>query len=234
MAVWIQRRPYGKRDMALFFRELYENTTGAVPDTGDPNMKQNGKRQPDSKAHPNDGARLQLIRRRHRKTQKEFAAEFRVSEGTVANYEKARTEMPPSFWRAVNEKYGLNPTPLDPDEDPRLLLQSPWKPRKVSKFETAKSLSLWLAQLRARAKAQREETCSPARLAVEDAMNAIFFLATVVFCAERVRRFMAFELEVPGISLDVVFVSAFGVMFTLTIPVLLSLPWGVTASIDDR
>ncbi len=106
----------------------------------------------ESKAHPNDGRRLSLIRRKNRKTQAEFAAEFQVSVGTIGNYERGLTEMPPSFWRAVNQRYGLNPTPIDPEERPERLLQVAEVPQPKEECDTPRTVIWKLARLRTRYK----------------------------------------------------------------------------------
>ncbi|MBO9434038.1 helix-turn-helix transcriptional regulator [Ruegeria sp. R13_0] len=195
-------------------------------------MKSKKMKIAESKAHQNDGRRLSLIRRKNRKTQAEFAVEFQVSVGTIGNYERGLTEMPPSFWRAVNEGYGLNPTPLNPEESPERLLQVPEVPQPKEESCTPRAVPWKLARLRTRYKIIRNQIYSPKRRFVEGAVHTVFFAATFVFLVEQAFRALPVMHEDPSVYRDIVFVTAFMVMSVLLIPVFQSLPWGLKVNDD--
>ncbi len=109
--------------------------------------KQHRCQKPDSKAHKKDGERLRRIRKKAGKSQTEFAKELDISPGSVANYEKAKTEMPPSVWRTVSVKYGANPVPLDPDTDPVLVLRAMDKDRTKATVEPPERLGILYRKL---------------------------------------------------------------------------------------
>jgi hypothetical protein len=188
----------------------------------------------DSKAHPKDGERLLIIRRTHKKSQHQFATEFGVSVGTVANYEKAKTEIPPSFSRGVLGNYGQNPTPPDPEEDPLQLLPPVSSTTKVENNEHPRSIFANMMRLRKRCVATREGVYSPVRRFVEDAIHAAFTVAALVFALEQIRRLLPYGAQDPSLFRDVIFVGASLTISLLFIPVIQSMPWGMKARLNGE
>lgn len=187
----------------------------------------------DSKAHYKDGERLLRIRRLDAKTQKDFAEAFEVSVGTIANYERARTEMPPSFSRSIYNKYGLNPTPLDPEEDPNLILQRRGKFANIKKTKEPRPLLPLLFELRAKMRALRENAHSKKRLATENMVHAAFFVVTTLVWVEQLRRFFASGTQIIELAFDILFVSAFFAMCALMAFVLPSLSRSARIGLDN-
>ncbi len=183
----------------------------------------------ESKAHQNDGIRLRMIRRSLNRTQKEFAAELGISMSTLANYENARTEMPPSFARAVLRATGLNPVPLDPEQDPKLLLQL----KDTNAVLPPRSLCDRIQQLRRRCIATRNEVYSPMRLMVENAFHVAFSIAAFVFVLEQLRRLPSLGAQDPSFFRDITLASAFLAIIALIIPVAQSVPWGIRAQFSS-
>jgi len=107
----------------LLVKKTSEKSTAMKTRTEDHVKKKSKKQKTDSKAHKNDGKRLRLIREIKGKSQADFGEALGISIGTVANHEQAKTEMPPSVWRTVEQKFGVNPVPLDPETDPALILR---------------------------------------------------------------------------------------------------------------
>jgi DNA-binding XRE family transcriptional regulator len=176
----------------------------------------------DSKAHSNDGERLKIIRRSHKKSQREIADEFDVSVGTVANYEKAKTEMPPSFSRAVLKRYGKNPIPPDPEEDPRRLLSESTSSTMSDESKQPCTIAVRLMRQRKRYSAIREKVYLPSRLIFDDVMHALFTTASLVFAIEQLRRILPLEVQ------DHILIASAVTTSFLFIPVLKSIPWGMT------
>lgn len=184
----------------------------------------------ESKAHHNDGVRLRMIRRHLSKTQKEFAAELGISISTLANYENARTEMPPSFTRAVLRTTGMNPIPLDPEADPKLLLQL----KDTNAELLTGSIYVRLQRLRSRCIETRNELYSPMRLMVDDAIQVAFSIAALVFAVEQLRRWPSFGAQDPSLFRDVSLIVAFLTIIALFVPVVQSIPWGIQAQLSRR
>ena len=182
----------------------------------------------DSKAHSNDGERLKIIRRSHKKSQREIADEFDVSVGTVANYEKAKTEMPPSFSRAVLKRYGKNPIPPDPEEDPRRLLSESTSSTMSDESKQPCTIAVRLMRQRKRYSAIREKVYLPSRLIFDDVMHALFTTASLVFAIEQLRRILPLEVQDPSLMRDHILIASAVTTSFLFIPVLKSIPWGMT------
>lgn len=183
----------------------------------------------ESKAHHSDGVRLRIIRRSLDKTQKEFAAELGISMSTLANYENARTEMPPSFARAVLRATGLNPVPPDPEQDPKVLLQL----KDTNAVLPPRSLCVRIQRLRRRCIAIRNELYSPMRLMVDNAFHIAFSIAALVFAVEQLRRLPSFGAQDPSLFRDITLVGAFLTIIALFIPVVQSVPWGMRDRLND-
>lgn len=180
----------------------------------------------DSKAHLNDGKRLWIIRRKNGKSQEEMALEFEISVGTVANYEKARTEMPPSFWRAVRTKYHANPVPEDPETNPKLVLEEiPTLPFVVV-GQSPRTFAMKVRLLRKKSIYLRGNMYSPFRRKLSDTMNFLYSTATCIFACEYLRFNFAFGGDDPSLYHNILFIGSFTVIAVLSIPVLLSIPWG--------
>lgn len=177
----------------------------------------------ESKAHHNDGVRLKIIRRRLDKTQTEFATELGISVSTLANYENARTEMSPSFARAVLSTTGMNPVPPDPEEDPKLLLQQ----KDADAIQPSASIFVRILRLRRRCIAKRNELYSPMRRMVDDAIHCAFSIAAFVFAGEQLMRLPSLGAEDPGSFRDVSLVVASLTMVVLFLPVVQGVPWGM-------
>lgn len=184
----------------------------------------------ESKAHHNDGVRLRIIRRRLGKTQREFATELGISMSTLANYENARTEMPPSFARAVFRTTGLNPVPHDPDQDPKLLLQL----NDTNAALPPGSIYVKIQRQRRRCIAIRNELYSPMRLMVDDAIHIAFSIAALVFAIEQLRRLPSLVAQDPSLFRDVSLIVAFLTIIALFVPVAQSFPWGIRAQFSRR
>ncbi len=182
----------------------------------------------ESKAHQNDGIRLRMIRRSLHKTQKEFAAELGISMSTLANYENARTEMPPSFARAVLRATGLNPVPLDPEQDPKLLLQL----KVTNAVLPPKPLYVRIQLLRRRCIAIRNEVYTPMRLMIDNAFHVAFSIAALVFAVEQLRRLPSFGAQDPSLFRDITLVGALLTIIALIIPIVQSIPWGIRAQLS--
>ncbi|MGH1466564.1 MAG: helix-turn-helix domain-containing protein [Cognatishimia sp.] len=211
----------------------------AVSNRNDPNDYGLSQRKPyemkanDSKPHPNDGMRLKIIRRMHGKSQREIATELGVSAGTVANYEKAKTEIPLNRSRAVLKKYGQNPTPPNPEEDPKLLLSSGYSVAIVDGAK--KHVSIWtrMLQLRRKYSKLRNEQCSDCRRYFDNVIHVVFCIATIMFWVEYVRRALPFGVQDPNILQDAIFAAASLTMAVFAILVIQSIPWGMKARLND-
>lgn len=169
----------------------------------------------------------------HKKTQREFAAELGVSVGTVANHENAKTEMPPSFWRTVLNNYGQNPTPPNPEEDPRQLLTGECSVPKVDDSSQTRSILAYMMRVRKRCIAAKEDALSPSRRFVDETINTVFLAATLIFVIEHVRRIFPHGVKDPDLYRDILFASSFVTIVALLIPVILSVPWGMKASLKN-
>jgi len=171
-----------------------------------------------------------MIRRSLGKTQKEFATELGISMSTLANYENARTEMPPSFVRAVFTATGLNPVPIDPEQDPKLLLQL----KDTNALLPRGSFYTRIQRLRRQCIAMRKELYSPKRLMVDDAIHIAFSIAALVFAIEQLRRLSSHVAQDLSLFRDVSLVVAFLTIIALFIPVVQSSPWGIRAQPSRR
>jgi len=184
----------------------------------------------ESKAHHNDGVRLRIIRRSLGKTQKEFASALAISMSTLANYENARTEMPPSFARAVFRTTGLNPVPHDPEQEPKLLMQL----NDTNSALPAGSIYVKIQRVRKRYLAMRNELYSPMRLMIDDVFHIAFSIAALVFAIEQLRRLPSHVAQDPSLFRDFSLVVAFLTIIALFIPVVQSGPWGIRAQPSRR
>lgn len=205
---------------------VWKTTTRSV-------RKSQKPRELDSKAHPKDGERLKIIRCLNKKTQKKFAEEIGVSVGTVANHEKGRTEIPISTSRKVFIETGKNPTPLNPEEDPRLLLPNAYSLMVEKDMEKPRSIFEKVALKRERYSKLRAKIFSPARRFVDEAIHAIFSTAAGVFWIEQVRRVVIQSNQETSLVRDVSYVGAFLIIVILFIPMILSIPWGIKTEQDS-
>lgn len=193
-----------------------------------PNLRKLKKKEnTESKAHPKDGERLKIIRRLHNKTQEDFAAEFDVSVGTVGNYEGARSEIPPSFFRGVFTRYNLNPTPLNPEEDPRRLLAINSSNAIGDVTEQARSIRALIKQMQRGYATLTDEVYSPARCVADKAIHTVFSTSTVVCVTELVTRYLSSEDQSSSFASDILFAGAFFMIIFLFVPMILSIPWGI-------
>jgi DNA-binding XRE family transcriptional regulator len=184
-------------------------------------------KQSESKAHPKDGERAKIIRCLNDETQAEFAAKIGVSEGTVLNHEKGYSEMPLHTSREIFKKYALNPTPINPEEDPRLLLRGVFATFPYDDIKRPRSLCEQVVEFRKRASTFQNEICSPFRRFVEAAVNVMFSIAAIVVGIEQLLRAFPNGGNDPGFARDVVFVGSFCMMIILFVPIILNIPWGI-------
>lgn len=181
----------------------------------------------ESKAHPKDGKRLKIIRRLNGETQAEFASNIGVCEGTVRNNENGHAEMSLNTSRQVFKSYNLNPTPANPDEDPRLLLHQVSTTPLEDNMETPRSFYEHVIQFRKKVRVFQNEICSPFRRFVETAINVVLFIAAIVFGVEQLLRALPYVDQDPGFARDVIFVGALLLIIILFVPAMLSIPWGM-------
>lgn len=171
-----------------------------------------------------------MIRRRLDKTQQQFATELGISVSTLANYENARTEMSPSFIRAVLRTTDMNPFPRDPEEDPKILL----KLKDPEAELPTVSFYVRILRLRRRCIAKRNELYSPIRMMVDDAIHCTFSIAALVFAIEQLRRSPSLVAQDPSLFRDVSLVVAFLTIIALFVPVAQGFPWGIRAQPSRR
>jgi len=181
----------------------------------------------ESKAHQNDGLRLRLIRRKIGRTQRAFAVELGISTGTLANYEMAKTEMPPNFFRKVYDFYGLNPVPLDPEADPRNLLQMEALARPNAESLT---FAFRLMKLRKNASKSWEQAFSPARKLATKTIHLGFLVVSAFWVMEWINRHVPWEVQGLLSLSDADFVGLTILYIVLFIFVLISTPWGIKVS----
>lgn len=135
--------------------------------------------------------------------------------------------MPPSFWRAVLLRYGENPVPPDPDQDPIPLM----KPSLQAQQTPAQSKLLLqlpvFIRLRAKSIYLKDNVHSALRRRLEWTMHTIFVAASLTFVGEQILRYLTHGLVEPTLYRDIVFASSFLVVLLLLVPISLSIPWGI-------
>lgn len=188
----------------------------------------------DSKIPLADGEHIRRLRRKGNKTQKAIAVEFGLSTGTIANYENGRTKVPLSFWNAFIEAYGDDPVEVGPPEERTKLLPQSNSPSKVDGNRKPTLILDQVMKIRRKYIKIEKQVFSPIRRLINDMIFGLFVAATLVFVCETVLRFGLNAAEEPSHFRDVLFGLSFLVIFFLSLPTILSVPWGMKIKFDNE
>ncbi len=165
-------------------------------------------------AHPNDAQRLRIVRKIQGLSQREFADRLEVSASSYRGYELGRQVTPLFLRRAIWKWTGDDVLPLDPMEDPRLLLKKHDAP--VVKECVQHTAWSYLRACREEYRSKRLHDFSRARRVWAAVRDYTFLIALFYITMKLLSIRLNFPFGAPSDRLDVVLLGAVAIVVALS------------------
>lgn len=187
----------------------------------------------DSKAHKNDGQRIFNARAALDFTQQEMADQMGCSLRTFRNYEHAINPAPVEFRRNVAEASGLDIHPIDPEEDPFLLIVQSRELEEAAELSSTseqnlekQSLLARIRRFRASSQEHSRNGLTPLRRWFENAVFTAQLTSAFVLVIELFQRSIG-GWQTHQVYHDVLLLTSMLTAMCLFVPTIMTIPWGI-------